>query len=358
MKNICIRLAVIVIAVFTIDSKVSAQVADSSAMPFECCRPDGHAPLGVLADHIHAKGEWTLSYTYMNMMMHGNRIGVSKVDDNQLYQTYMMSPDKMTMQMHMFMVMYSLTDKLTFMGMLNYSVFSMSMNVIPLSMMMNMPGMNNANMPTSSKTNGIGDTQLFALYKLMEKNRQRFILSMGLSLPTGSITKNGTTMLGDNQRLAYPMQLGTGTFNLLPALTYVCQKDLFSFGTAASANIKMGTNSQGYTWGNEYKLTGWIAYKCSRWLSTSIRVEGVSVGKMTGYDPLIYPLSVNDPSANSNNYGGQRANLYFGLNLFKEKCSLKGNRLLLEYGIPVYQNLNGPQMSMQSNLSAGWQYTF
>ena len=35
-------------------------------------RPDGNAPIGVMADHYHHKGGVMLSYRYMNMNMKGN----------------------------------------------------------------------------------------------------------------------------------------------------------------------------------------------------------------------------------------------------------------------------------------------
>lgn len=30
-------------------------------------RPDGHAPIGIMGDHYHKKGEWMLSYRMMTM---------------------------------------------------------------------------------------------------------------------------------------------------------------------------------------------------------------------------------------------------------------------------------------------------
>ncbi len=347
-------------------SKSYAETLDTSCVPFDCCRPDGHAPLGIMTDHIHGKGQWTVSYTYMNMMMQGNVIGTSKIDDSKIYQDYMMAPDKMIMQMHMVMAMYGITDRLTVMGMFSYIQNSMSMNMTPnTSMMMNMPGMNMGTMSPdqmnammNTKTSGLGDTKLYGLYKIIDKNRQRIILSAGLSIPTGSITEKGTTLLGDNQILAYPMQIGTGTYNLMPGITYVGQKYFFSWGGTTNANIKMGTNSEGYAWGNEYNVSGWVSYKWCRWISNSIRLEGSSTDQMSGYDKNIALLMNNDPNSNANNYGGQRANAYLGMNFYKDKCSLKGGRLSIEYGIPIYQNLNGPQMSLKSSLMAGWLHTF
>ena len=36
-------------------------------------RADSHAPIGVMGDHMHAKGEWMVSYRFMRMAMSGSR---------------------------------------------------------------------------------------------------------------------------------------------------------------------------------------------------------------------------------------------------------------------------------------------
>jgi hypothetical protein len=341
------------------------QMTDTIHCPYDCCRPDGHAPLGIMTDHVHGRNQWTVSYSYMNMMMKGNRIGTRKADDSEILKDYAMAPSEMTMQMQMVMVMYGITNKITVMGMVNYVSNTMSMNMTmdAMTTMQNMPGMDATsialmNESMQSKSSGIGDASVYGLYKLMDANGQRFIVSAGVGIPTGSIKESGTTMLGVNTRLSYLMQLGTGTFNFLPGITYVGQGCRFSYGGVINGNIKTNTNSEGYSWGNEYDISSWIAYKFHHLLSTSFRLEGVSTDKISGYDANIYPLYKNDPNANTENFGGQRVNAYLGLNFYKDKCSFKGLRFLVEYGIPVYQNLNGAQMSLQGTLIAGCQYTF
>ena len=37
--------------------------------PWTASRPDGHAPITVMGDHMHAMGEWMVSYRYMTMEM-------------------------------------------------------------------------------------------------------------------------------------------------------------------------------------------------------------------------------------------------------------------------------------------------
>ena len=39
--------------------------------PWTAARPDGHAPISVMGDHMHKMGEWMVSYRYMTMDMEG-----------------------------------------------------------------------------------------------------------------------------------------------------------------------------------------------------------------------------------------------------------------------------------------------
>jgi len=34
-------------------------------------RPDGHGPISIMGDHTHSKGEWMISYRFMNMTSDG-----------------------------------------------------------------------------------------------------------------------------------------------------------------------------------------------------------------------------------------------------------------------------------------------
>ena len=51
-------------------------------------------------------------------------------------------------------------------------------------------------------------------------------------------------------------------------------------------------------------------------------------------------------------------NVYLGVNFYMMKPVLEHFRIMAEYGMPVYQNLNGTQMALKANLLAGLQYSF
>ena len=72
--------------------------------PWTASRPDGHAPLTVMGDHMHAMGEWMVSYRYMTMDMQGLLKGSDSVQPTMADTSFMpaMLPKDMTMDMHMF----------------------------------------------------------------------------------------------------------------------------------------------------------------------------------------------------------------------------------------------------------------
>ena len=354
MKNYIIIFAIILFAALS----GIAQTNDSTKTITycTCCRPDGDAPLGVMTDHTHGKGQWMLSYSFLNTATSGNKNGTAKINDNDIYQNYYASADKMTMQMNMFMVMYGVTDDLSLMAMTSINSNSMNMNMDPTMIMHGATDAASTTMTLS--TIGIGDTKLYATYKLEDKAAARILASLGLSIPTGSIQQTGMNVSGDTSKANYCMQLGTGSLAFLPAITYVGLRSSYSWGVSAFATIQTGANSAGYQCGNQYTGTGWFSYKFSRWISASFRAEAGYTGTIKGYDEAIAPYSVNDPMANPGNYGGIYSSAFLGINFFVPDGSCKDLRLAIEYGMPFYQNLNGIQPSMQNSIEAGIRYMF
>lgn len=63
-------------------------------------------------------------------------------------------------------------------------------------------------------------------------------------------------------------------------------------------------------------------------------------------------------TANPEFYGGSSLLGYLGLNLAGQHGWIRGQRLALEFGAPITQDLNGPQMQRDWSLTLGWQYAF
>ncbi len=325
-----------------------------------CCT-GSQTPIGVMTDHVHGKGEWMLSYSYMKMNMAGNRQGTKKISNDTLFDKYyyMMAPQTMQMEMHMAMLMYGVSNRFTLMAMVGYTTNSMSM-VMPGAMLM--PGMKDPSASMYSTTSGINDTKIYGLYNLSTKENYRFVASLGINIPTGTIKASGNTALAVNGRQAYDMQMGTGSYSIMPDITYVRKINKFSFGVNVGEDVKLDNNNAAYKVGNVYHGTAWASYQLLSFVSGSFRIEHVISDKISGSDSLIsisYPNTyVYDPTTEVKNYGGNRSCIYAGLNFYLNKPVIKNFLLQVEYGVPFAENLNGIQMSAKDNIQMGLQYKF
>ena len=100
--------------------------ADGEQQLWSSARPDGHAPIGVMGDHTHSRGEWMASVRYMYMFMNGNQGRGGNKSTSDVLDDYPVAPKDMTTNMVMFGMMNAPTDDLTFMVMVPYIFKEMS----------------------------------------------------------------------------------------------------------------------------------------------------------------------------------------------------------------------------------------
>ncbi|WP_107667913.1 hypothetical protein [Cyanothece sp. BG0011] len=306
-------------------------------------RPDSHAPIAVMGEHIHSEGEIMVSYRYMLMEMEGSLVGVDDISNEKILEQYPVTPTRMTMQMHMFGMMYGITNNLTLMAMLPYVVKDMD-------------HITRMNTSFNTDSEGIGDIKVTGLYQVLNENRQRIHFNAGVSFPTGSIEARDRTPAGPDQLLPYPMQLGSGTLDLHPGITYLGQTDEWSWGSQIIGTLRLGTNSNSYKFGDQIMVTAWGARKWSDWASTSLRIKGKNWGNISGQDTRLNPNIV--PTADPTRRGGTQIDIGFGLNLFVPEGDLRSGRLAIEFELPIYRALQGPQLETDWQLTAGLQFSF
>ncbi|MCG6938017.1 MAG: transporter [Gammaproteobacteria bacterium] len=305
-------------------------------------RPDSHAPIGVMGDHLMREGEIMLSYRYMSMEMDGNRIDQDSVDVP--LAGYMVSPLSMDMDMHMLGAMYAPSDKITLMLMLPYVSKSMDH-------MVNMGGAR-----FTTETSGIGDVKLSSTYGLYANPGADFLFNLAVSAPTGSIDEKDITTGTTGVHLPYPMQLGSGTWDFTPGLTYVQTFDDWSWGAQGTYTFRTGENDNGYTLGNKVDVTAWMAKQLSKSASVSFRLEAMDWGNIDGADnKLQIPVSMV-PTADPKLRAGTRVDALIGINVVPR--GLTSLRLAAEVGVPIYQKLDGPQLETDMVFVLGAQYTF
>jgi len=302
------------------------------------------SPAGVMGDHVHHQGSWMFSYTYMTMHMDGMRDGTSDLGNSEVLQDFMVTPTSMDMQMHMFGTMYAVTDDFTLMAMAPWIRKEMDHRTRM-----------GARFSTSS--DGLGDVKLGGIYKVYNRDDWQLLLNFSVSAPTGDIDEKGNTPAMRNAQLPYPMQLGSGTWDLLPGVTWVGANHAWSWGGQVLGTVRTGGNNDNhYSLGDRLELGGWGAYRFAPAWSTSLRLKWQTWGNIDGSDPKLNPRVV--PTADPDLQGGTRADLLAGVNFYAPAGVFSGNRLAIEGGVPVYENLDGPQMSTQWMLNASWQVVF
>lgn len=317
---------------------------------FDFGGPAGHAPIGVMGDHVHRKGDWMLAYRYMNMHMDGNRVGSQRISESEIIspggEGFVVAPTQMDVEMHMLGGMYAFSDRLTAMVMLPYVIKEMD-HVTRMG----------AKFTTESE--GIGDVKLAALYQLHDAPTQSLHLNIGLSAPTGAIDEEDDNprcqMMGNcPAQLPYPMQLGSGTWDPSIGMTWRSSAGAWSGGGQFMATFRLGRNDHEYSQGELFEVTGWLARRLGSRTSVSLRL---AAREWTNHDGQDDELAVADsnfiPTAEANLRGGKRVDTGLGLN-WKVTSS---HRLALEFLAPVYQSLDGPQLESDGSLLVGWQFS-
>lgn len=318
-----------------------------------------HAPIGVMGDHVHKKGEFMLSYRFMNMQMSGNVQGSNTLTNDDIVTsianpyappaTVRVVPQDMTTTMHMLGFMYAPTNHITLMAMLNYIERDMTLTTYQ--------GMSGTTVlgDFNTASSGLADSKLAVLYRLFDSPQHKLHANLGWIIPTGSTEETGKVLNPMNMRmtlrLPYSMQTSTGSHQGELGLTYNGYSNHTSWGAQGLFTTALGTNDQGYEPGNTTQFTGWAAYAFSDAVSTSVRLKYSSSDEIRGADTLI---SAPVTTANPDNYGADVLDLGIGVNtVFANK-----HRVAFEYSVPLSYNVNGVQMDMDNMLTLGYQMAF
>ena len=205
---------------------------------------------------------------------------------------------------------------------------------------------------------GLGDIKFGTIFKAYNSDNynHNVLIDAVLSAPTGSITKEDYNLTPMNTkvktRLAYGMQLGSGTWDALLGLVYWGKQNQWGWGAQYLATIPLESeNSEGWRFGDKHEGTAWVSYEWQPDLVTSVRLRGETQDKIHGIDPKIYGPGLG---ANPDNYGGERVEIGFGINWMPAIA----NNLSLEVLLPIHQDRNGVQAEHEFSLALSWRTGF
>lgn len=304
-----------------------------------------HAPAGVMFEHMHGAGDRMVDYRLMHsersrLFRHSDRISQSELQA----AGFGVAPEHMAMKMHMLHIMYGASDRLNLMLMPQYMTMDMSMDVLEGG---HADGHGHGGLGVDHEhgTSGIADTVAAALYRLHSGHHHSLHAALAISIPTGSIDEVGT----DGHYLPYGMQLGSGTWDVLPSLTYNGHNGQFSWGGQIGAALPLeSANKSGFSRDQRYYATGWAGYQPAQWLGLTLRLQHDKSGDINGHYSGAHNHS--SPQDLQANYGGEIWSAGFGATFTIPSGPLVGQQLGVEWVEEVAAHYRGYQLGGERTL--------
>jgi hypothetical protein len=191
----------------------------------------------------------------------------------------------------------------------------------------------------------------------------------GLSLPTGSINQGNDRHplpVRQKEQLPYGMQLGSGTFDPTVGLLYQGSSSPLWWGANATYTARLYDNRRDYHLGDEARVDLYGMYQLSYNFLVQLQLNGQWQDDISGVmdeaqsgesghavpgDPTSpYMTPLWDPD----NYGGTR--LFTTLGFQWQPAPL--HIVDLNVGLPLYQDLNGPQLETDYRVMLTWYIEF
>ncbi len=328
----------------------------------------GEAPAGVMLDHMLPEaGDFMVAYRYMYHSQSGDILRGTDtardrdiIDRGCLPDVCRVAPEEMSMHMHMLELMVAPTDWLNLMLMPQFLDMEMTLRHLD-----DAPPVPEGTPPPhfiQHGTGGVGDILMFALVKLFDVPRHHLHLSLGLSAPTGEVDLRLRPMHRSttDEFIHYHMQLGSGTWDLLPSLTYTGGAARWSWGGQVSGIHRLeDENGSGYALGDQFQATAWGGYALIDWLSASVRGVYTDQGAIRGeLDGQVGHRNRQGPMDFPQNYGGQFWDVGVGVSAALPIAGLKDHRLSVEWLQPVEDDFNGFQLERDGSLFATFKLMF
>lgn len=321
-----------------------------------------HAPIGVMGDHYHKKGEAMFSVRHSYMKMSGNRYNGDNVSTQDILAmpnplgnmpaNLSVVPVEMTMKMTMVGGMYAPTNKITLMAMGMFMSKDMDLNTYQ-------PMMNRDLLGTfSTSSSDISDISLGALIKLQESDTSRWHGQLAVQKSVGSNDIKGVVLTPMNMQMSmtlpYGMQPSDRATKLVVGITNVTKlTERWLWGNQLRKKFTISDDDWGF--GNHTELNSWVQYELNQAVALSSRLQITHQGKISGKNPMIMaPVQ----TANPENYGGSEVIFGLGVNIVMKILPGEADRFGLEVTKPLAQDKNGLQMSSDYKISFGYQKSF
>lgn len=276
----------------------------------------------------HGASNTRIGYRYIRLRFEDYIDGTQNRSAEEVLSDFPVAPDRIDQEAHVLSVSHRINDDL-----------AMQIEVPVLRQRTDHIRRNGG--PFTIETEGLGDIVGLGVYRFVQKPSLQLFAMAGLSIPTGSIDETGDTPRGKDTTVPYTMQLGSGSYDLQPGLMYIAGDELREWGAELSAKIRTGSNDRDYCLGDRATLSGWLKTQTLPWLAPHITGSLTVWDRIEGADERLDPTvaAVADPDL----FGGTRALILLGADITHAPGKKNPCTLGAEFGLPVYQSLNGPQ---------------
>ena len=336
-----------------------------------CCgKCGGNMPMNIPGGGIPETHEYRFKLGPSLMHMAGLRDGTHGVSADSLLGMpamggFMAVPTDMDMKMLNLAMGYSFTDRFFAGAMFMWNDKRMDMRFN--KMMRGITGRDGFTMTSR----GLGDTMLMAKYRLFADDplipTRQGSLFFALSLPTGSIderNRDHPVAMRRRELLPYGMQLGSGTFD--PTLGYLYQgsRSPYWWGVNAMVTARLYDNKRDYRLGDALRLDAYLMYQVSARallqaqlnLHRRGRIRGEMDEAASGASGHAVQGDAGSPYAtplwDPDNYGGTQAFVTLGAQWQPAEFHV----LDFQVALPLYRDLNGPQLETDYRVMFTWFY--
>jgi len=245
---------------------VSASVAQAY-IGLCCAKCGGNMPMNIPGGGVPETYEFRIKVQPIFMTMPGLMQETAKIAPEAILGMpamgyYMAAPERMEMRMLNLAIGYSASPE--------WFVGAMAMwmdKKMPMRFNAMMRAMT-AQAGFSMRSRGFADLMLMAKRLLWADDRlvpsKELSLFLGLSVPTGSITKRNTTHPVPARRqelLPYPMQLGSGTWDPAIGLLWQQAASPWWWGIDLRYTHRLGKNRQGWAFGDRARIDAYLMHQ-------------------------------------------------------------------------------------------------
>ena len=307
-------------------------------------RPDSRPPTGVTFTDLLDPKEWMVYLRYQRIEQDGVRNDREDLSSQEVFDMgYTVAPEEMTTDVVDVQMFYGWEERWTFFADLPWIAHEAE-------------NVTDTGADFTTESDGIGDLKLGAMRLLHREEGRVLIANLGLSIPTGSIDESDEDAAGQPITLPYPMQIGTGTYDIHPGISWLVQYDTWSWGAQGQWRVSTGSNSEEWARSGEGDMSAWLAKGFSPSIAGSLRLRGYFWGDVHGDADDLDP-NVN-PQNDEHQQGGERFDVVAGLDWQFGEGHDAIRTLGFEVGKPVLEWVDGPGLSTDFYVTFGWRYSF